>query len=105
MNNYRYRYITFWLLITLFIAIAGINEAEANQRSEKISYLNSTLWTGIIDVKVVGSYAYALYWNGLGIFDVTDPQKPLQISRIYLQGTGRGIYVLDNYAFIADGPG
>jgi hypothetical protein len=30
-----------------------------------IDYVASTLWTGVVDSKVVGNYAYCAYWNGL----------------------------------------
>jgi len=41
----------------------------------------STLWKGINDVKVVGSYAYCAFANGLVVLDVTDPASPAFASR------------------------
>ena len=36
------------------------------------------------------------------IFDVSDPANPSFVSRFYLEGEGKGIFVKDNYAYLAD---
>lgn len=69
----------------------------------KIDFLSSTLWTGLVDVKVVENFAYCAYWNGLVVIDVS--AEPVLISELYLEGRGSGIYVSGNHAYLADGWG
>ncbi|MBI5198312.1 MAG: hypothetical protein HZA19_06865, partial [Nitrospirae bacterium] len=89
------------LAAAFWISLVGLPRAEAEQRAERLDYLTSALWTGLVDVKVVDSHAYAVYWNGLRIFDLTDPRNPLPLGQIHLNGTGNGIDVFSHYAFIA----
>jgi len=76
--------------------------ASALTPSENVEYISSTLWTGIVDVDVVGEYAYCAFWNGLGIVDVSDPSQPILVSKLYLHGRAWGIDVDGVYAYLAD---
>ncbi len=67
-----------------------------------ITYVSSILWTDAEDVQVVGDYAYCAFRNGLLIFDVSDPANPSFVSRFYLSGEGRGIFVKNSYVYLAD---
>lgn len=68
-----------------------------------VTYVSSILWTGVNDVQVVGDYAYCAFVNGFVILDVSDPTNPVFLSKVYLQGAGNGIFVQNNYVYLADG--
>jgi len=67
------------------------------------TYVTSILWTNVQNVQVVGHYAYCVFGNGLVILDVSDLANPSFVSRVYLQGGGEGIFVKENYVYLADG--
>ena len=71
--------------------------------ADGLTYVSSTLWTQLNDVQVEGRYAYCAFANGLAILDVADSTKPSLVSELYFAGTGEGIFVKDNYAYLADG--
>ena len=56
------------------------------------------------DVFVSGSYAYvADWWDGLEIFDISDPTAPVEVGQFNDGGSSYGIYVSESYAYVADG--
>jgi hypothetical protein len=68
------------------------------------AFLGSCLWSGVMRLTVVDDLAYGSYANGLIILDVTDPDHPAFLSRIYCGGGGFGeIEVAQGYAYLADG--
>ena len=67
-----------------------------------ITYLSSILWTDAEDVQVVGDYAYCAFRNGLIIFNISDPANPSFVSRFYLGGEGRGIFVKDGFVYLGE---
>jgi hypothetical protein len=50
-------------------------------QAQKIEYVNSTLWSGLHDAKVVGNYAYCAFPNGLAMLNVSNPTSPSFVSR------------------------
>jgi hypothetical protein len=83
------------LMVLLFIST----------KAQNIDYIGSTLWTGVMDAKVVGNYAYCALIDGLVILDVSNPSQPVFISKLYCNGQGKEVFISDNYAYLADGSG
>ncbi|MCF7810989.1 choice-of-anchor D domain-containing protein, partial [bacterium] len=55
------------------------------------------------DVFVRNGYAYvADYWQGLQIYDVSDPENVSSVGSFDTPGTAYGVYVEGDYAYIAD---
>ncbi|MFC1717341.1 FlgD immunoglobulin-like domain containing protein, partial [Candidatus Poribacteria bacterium] len=68
------------------------------------------LWMDFTSVTVVGSYAYAVGPIGkagseLHIVDVSTPSSPSSVGSCQTDGFSWDITIVDNYAYIADGPG
>jgi len=73
------------LLASIFVMILSfflLQPVFAND----LDYVSSILWTGVLDVQVVGDYAYCAYINGLLIMDISDPANPSFVSQVYFQG-------------------
>lgn len=85
----------------LLVCFIGVGCVFAND----IYYVSSTLWTEFYDVQVVGDYAYGVFANGLIIVDVSNPADPSFVSQLYFTGggDGKGLFVQDNYVYLADG--
>jgi len=86
----------------LLISTLVIFTLSGSALTQEIEYVNSTLWTNVFDVEVDGNYAYCVFSNGLVVIDVANPGQPEFVSRLYLHGSGKGIDVSGNYAYIAD---
>ena len=57
-----------------------------------------------LDVDVEGNYAYvAADYNGLHIFDITDPEHPQWISRVPLPNETTSVDVVNGYAYVGGG--
>ncbi len=87
------------LAVLLLIVIVIPNFALG----ESLHYVGSTLWTGINDVEVNGSYAYCAMVNGVMIIDVTDRATPVYVSRLYINGPCEGIAVSPSVGYLAAG--
>ncbi len=88
----------FVLIFSVFLMLLG----AAGIHAQNVEYVGSTLWTGVIDVEVVGNYAYCAFVNGLVILDISDPAAPVFVSQYFLQGYGKAIDVSGSYAYVAD---
>src|SRR5688500_12659605 len=56
------------------------------------------------NIFVTGSRAYlAAGTRGLEILDVSEPQQPLLIGRLYTSGTVEGVHVSGDFAYVAEG--
>lgn len=86
------------ILTTLVILLAGVNSAYG----QELQYVTASMWATAFGVKVVDSYACCAFFSGLIILDITDPQHPVEASRLYCQGNGLGVDVSGDYAFLAD---
>jgi hypothetical protein len=91
----------YWIFIVLVLL------AFNNSYAQNITYLGSTLWSGVCDVKIQGNYAYCAFFNGLVILDITNPTSPTFVSQLYIGGDyanydrrqGQRIFVLGNYVY------
>ena len=86
----------FFVVIALFILMGSA-------LGQNVEYVASTLWTGVIDVKIVGNYAYCAFVDGLVVLNISSPASPSLVGQLYLHGSGIGIDVSGNYAYLADG--
>ena len=50
-----------------------------------------------------GKFLYAAHYQGLSIFNVSDPSDPEEIGFIHTKGDAREVTVDGDYAYIADG--
>jgi len=53
------------------------------------------------DVYVSGNYVYVAYSSGLGIVDISDPAKPKELGYAETRGHPHGIFVSENYVYLA----
>ena len=93
----RHNRLQFILLALILIFIPGLT------RGQGVEYVNSTLWTTVSDIQIVGNYAYCVFRDGLVILDISNPTNPTLLSQFYLQGNGEGIFVQDNFTFLVNG--
>lgn len=68
----------------------------------RLEYVGSALWSKAYDVEVRDNLVYCAFLNGLMILDITDPKKPVALSRLYLAG-GFGLALRENLVFVAAG--
>jgi hypothetical protein len=88
-----------FLVIILFVSSISY--------SQNITYLGSTLWSGVNDVKIQGNYAYCAFFNGLVILNITNPINPTFVSQLYIGGNdgdydrraGQKLFVSGNYVY------
>jgi len=58
---------------------------------------------GALKVFVSGNYAYvADHTDGLEIYDISDPKKPVKIGSVDDGGNANDVFVSGNYAYVAD---
>ena len=55
------------------------------------------------DIHVVDDHAYITCSGGLGVIDVSDPVNPKMVGYMETEGEANEVYVLNNYAYVADG--
>lgn len=70
--------------------------------------VSNMLSTWVANIQVVGDYAYCLLVDALVILDVSDPTSPSLMSKLYLDpedGEGIGLFVQDEYVYVAAGYG
>ncbi len=89
------------LFFSFFLLI--LSPILAFAADEDITYISSSLWTGAKDVVIDNNYAYAAFINGLVVFDITIPETPVFISKIYFPGSGEALYKQDSLIYLADG--
>ncbi|UCC79295.1 MAG: hypothetical protein JSW64_13635, partial [Candidatus Zixiibacteriota bacterium] len=82
-------------VICVMLAMVGIASAQ------NVEYVNSTFWTGVNDIKIVGDYAYCAFVNGLTILDVSDSTNPAFVSHLRCPGHLRRMYLSGSYAYMA----
>ncbi len=82
---------------TAEIAIAD-DEIVFNPSQIDTPWLYNTPW----DVFIDGNYAYmANDANGLGIYDITDPENPVWVNSVSTSEPALRIWVSDGYAYVA----
>jgi len=83
------------------IQIHNISDLEHIQYLSTIDAMNLE---GDFDIS--NDYVYIADGDStVKIFDITDPERPLQISGLCLSQPAKGITICDNYAYVAPGPG
>lgn len=73
--------------------------------AQEIEFVSSSLWSGISDIEIAGNYAFLAMYNGLVIFDISDPENPVEVGKLFCKGEGTGVAVDGAYAYLADGSG
>ncbi len=89
------------LIIPAYLTLGILSSAM----SQNLEYVGSSLWSLNYDVKIVGSYAYCAYANGLVILNISDPSTPTFCSKTYLPGRAKKLDISGNYVFVADSVG
>src|SRR5687767_1523711 len=56
-----------------------------------------------LDIKLVGNYAYVGLYDGLAVFDVTNPTNGVLLGRWMGQQASERIAVSGNFAYVAGG--
>jgi hypothetical protein len=69
--------------------------------AQNVEYVNSTFWTGVNDIKIVGDYAYCAFVNGLTILDVSDSTNPAFVSHLRCPGHIKRMDLSGSYAYMA----
>ncbi|MEW6049677.1 MAG: hypothetical protein AB1644_01235 [Candidatus Zixiibacteriota bacterium] len=78
----------------------AVQAAASTQTELKVSYLGSTLWSGLDDLIADGNYLYCAVWNGLIVFDVSTPSAPVLVAQLPLpQGAWRSIAKSGMYVY------
>lgn len=88
--------------IAIFVLIAVCFPGVAAVKAQNVEYVGSTLWNNCQNIAVRDNYAYAVYKNGLMVFDITDPGNPVVTGRTYAPiFVGEAIALYENYAYLA----
>jgi hypothetical protein len=54
----------------------------------------------------IGDYLYTLSsWDGVTMYDISDPEDPVERGYFNTNGYARNLYVVDNLVYVADGGG
>lgn len=75
---------------------------KVSSRQAKDVELIGQLGGRAYDVHVVGDYAYLAYSSGRYIIDMTNKSKPHLVGKCLTPGQTYGVYVWNNYAYVAD---
>lgn len=89
-------------LLPLLSALLVLFVCAQLATAQELEYLTSAYWAQAYGVKVVGNYAYCAYLNGLVILDVSTPDRPALVGRVYCAGNGCDVDVCGQHAFLAD---
>ena len=81
----RFKTITITCIILLLLITAS---------GQNIDYVNSILWTRLHDINVADDLVYCVFQNGLAILDVSNPETPVVISKLYLEGESYLLIIL-----------
>lgn len=88
--------------ITLILAVMAFGFLSSESTAVELEYRGSTLWSGVNDATVRGSYAYAAFQSGLQILDISDSTNIRLVSQLYLaQGSFGSIAIQGDYAYLA----
>ena len=83
--------------LTAFIVAFSIVSAQ------ELELTSSSLWGGVNDIETVGNCSFAAFYNGLVVYDVSDPANIVEISRLFCDGSGMDLEIAGDHAFLADG--
>jgi len=81
----------------------GTYEIPSYWTDINLQYQSSMFWNGMLDVVVVGTYAYCAMYPGLVIFDVSDPTNPIPVDSVYLpDGWPTDLTVVGDYVYMTE---
>jgi len=89
-------------VLSVFAALLLLSALVHPTTAQDLEYVTSAYWARANGVKVVDHLAYCAYLNGLVILDVSKPEAPALVSRLYCEGNGWDVDVWGHYAFLAD---
>ncbi len=91
-------------VLLLGLALAALSGPVSSAWADDPEFVGSCLWSGLMQLTVEEGLAYCSCANGLLVLDVTDPDDPVFLSRVYCGGGGSGeIEVAHGHAYLADG--
>ncbi|MEE9410790.1 MAG: hypothetical protein V3V41_07675 [Candidatus Heimdallarchaeota archaeon] len=105
MNKIRYTKIHFvlFLISILFLNLELISSnAQTEMFINKISTVGEAGEMGY-DVSISGDYAYITSNDGLDIVNIQDPYNPKKITILEISHGAFGVFIKDDFAFIAAG--
>ena len=86
----------------LLIQSAGIASGQW-QWAENVTRVGAmTLGRNVVDLAVSGEYAYCADNYGLSVWDLSEPERPVEIARRPTPGLAMCVTVQGDYAFIGD---
>jgi len=93
-----------YFLLIFILSMVNHFQAQVSQNTSLIGHWGT--WQGRInDVVVNDSYLYIGSGNVLEVWENMKPQDACEIDRIELPDQINGMYMSDNYLYVADGPG
>ena len=66
-----------------------------------LTYLASLNWSGMLDFCIDGDYLYSVDYNGLMVFDISDPSAIDSVSCLYFGVSSRKIEKYEDYVYLA----
>ena len=91
--------------LTNRVARGGVDSPGGSFVDNDLTFVSSTLWTGVQDLLIDGGTAFVAFVDGIQIFDVSDLSAPEYISRIYLPGQAHAVALNGQHLYVADGEG
>jgi hypothetical protein len=70
-----------------------------NLSAQSIEYVESTYWTGVNDIEIVGTYAFCGYGEGFEVYDISNPISLIMVDHIRLGYVGN-VHISGDYAYI-----
>ena len=74
-----------------YLILALLLILSTDIHSQSIEYENSMFWNNHHSIVVDGDYAYCSYRFGLLILDISNPEEPAFVSRIFIEGYTNGL--------------
>jgi hypothetical protein len=89
-------------IIVILIALILLF-AAAQSSAQSVDFAGSTLFHHMHDIKTSGDYGYGIFFNGLEVFNMTDPVSPQFVSKIYLSLEILTSAISDTCAYLLSG--
>jgi hypothetical protein len=91
-----------WPLILILLVNTGLY-TFSQQQELQLTYSGSALWNNITDMEFSETYAFCAASYGLWVLDVSNPDEPIEVSRLaFPDGRGQGIALGGSHAYLAD---
>ena len=91
------------LILLPFLLAVILAGPPVSAEEVSLDLVSTGLWTGINDLEVYDGYAYCTMPYGLVVLDLGDPAAPVEVGRLFLEGTARGVKLSSggDFAFVA----